>query len=799
MATNLLTVPLRHADPVPLASALRAYIEHSYDQHPDMFRLDITELQRLRDAAVAAEVRPSSISMLTRYFVQLTFITAKFPADINLVFTWHLCLGYAKAAFGHADLQYERANLLFNLAAMYSLLASEENRATVDGLKRAAQYLQAAAGCFAHLKTAVVPEMKLNPPEELAPATLDVLTSLMLAQAQECFWQKAVLDSLKNSIIARLASQVSTFYAAALTSTTRCNSLRTEWINHITFKKLHFTAAMQYRAAADCLANRKYGEEIARLTAGLDACAKALSSAKGVAKPVIEDLKGLQTKLKSDLTRAERDNNLIYLEDVPAESALSAIKPAVTVSAATPNDVSDAMAALQTDKYGEPLFAKLVPFAAHQAASIYDDRRDTLVTQLVIRKLDTLTVQLHDVLARLGLPGALQAIEQPVSLPPTLLAHAEEIRARGGFDAMRESVEDVRSLYYVASSICSNIAEALQAEQRDDDSLRQRYGTASWRRAPSTEAAAKLHSQATAFANTLAQAAASDEHVRAKFREHEAIFRLLSSSVPGELENALPAASVRKLEPGLETANAVLRERLNDISRFEYRRRKYIEDLRERAQKDEVAGLILAETTRLEHAVPLATIDPSQFEKLFTTRLAQLYDADKERVDAEHDEQADLLTELELANNDFRAALAHSNASDGAVSDRERALQQLEAGYVTYNELVANLDEGRTFYNDLTEIMAKCQDEVNDFVYSRNMEAHELQTELNAQFSRFAAPNPHGNQAPPPVPPLPPQVAHTSSTPLPAPRAQGLPPRMLTSESNSGVWNPSMGIQFGRQ
>ena len=46
--------------------------------------------------------------------------------------------------------------------------------------------------------------------------------------------------------------------------------------------------------------------------------------------------------------------------------------------------------------WSAPLFAKLVPFAVHVAASIYAERRDRLVNSTIIDELELLTTQLHE-------------------------------------------------------------------------------------------------------------------------------------------------------------------------------------------------------------------------------------------------------------------------------------------------------------------------------------------------------------------------------------------------------------------
>ncbi|KAK9366911.1 BRO1-like domain-containing protein [Lipomyces kononenkoae] len=771
-ASNFLTIPLRRTDHIELTPAIMNYIEQSYDQHPGMFKDDIAELERLRSTVVNPEVRASSATSLTRYFAQLAFLSSKFPADVKVNFVWYGTLGYAASApVSRNDLQFERANILYNLGALYSQLGFEENRSTGDGLKRACQAFQFAAGSFAFLKQNVIPEMHMNPPDDMSTATLDVLIYLMLAQAQECFWQKAVLDNIKNSVIARLAHQVSNYYDQALNAAMRTAAIKSEWIHHFTCKKCHFEAAAQYRAAAECLSNGKYGEELARLKAAQDACAQALADAKYVARAVADDLKGLQAKLKSDYIRAEKDNDMIYLAPVPATSALPPIKAASTVEALVPREVEKPMDALQ-EKYGPPLFAKLVPIAAHMAASIYAGRRDTLVHTLIITKVDALTSQLHDFLTRLGLPGSLQALERPIGLPPSLTARLEEIRASGGYVALHAAIEDVRNLSAVDSAIYSAAAEVLQSERKEDDDLRARHGTNSWRRATSLEVGVEHYQQLDKLGGIIKAAADSDEVVRQKFRENEITFRLLSKDLK-EIEDYLPKDAVTSIDPDLERRSSELRLKMNEVSKLEYRRRKFVDDVKEKAQNDDVSELILQETARLERLDPLGKIEATQFEKLFTERL-KMYDDDKKRVDDEAEMQTGLLEDIELANMDFSAALAKSRGQ--SLSDRERALQTLEHGYFKYQELLSNLEEGRKFYNDFSRPLTQFQDECKDFVYSRRVEARELEGDLAAQFDRLT-------------------LGRTES-PLPAPRAQGLPPPVL---SNSNVWNPSHGIQFSRR
>ena len=119
------------------------------------------------------------------------------------------------------NLAYERASVLFNLAALYSQLGSSEDRASSQGLKQAIALYQAsqssyviskqrikplmiasqnAAGTLHYALSSAIPPLRpsifeQDMPIELTEPFIESLEFLMLAQAQECVWQKAVMGS----------------------------------------------------------------------------------------------------------------------------------------------------------------------------------------------------------------------------------------------------------------------------------------------------------------------------------------------------------------------------------------------------------------------------------------------------------------------------------------------------------------------------------------------------------------------------------------------------------------------------
>jgi programmed cell death 6-interacting protein len=107
--------------------------------------------------------------------------------------------------------------VLFNLGALYSQLATSEDRSTQEGIKRAIGHyqvsrkllchikfsndIQSAAGTFDFLSSCALSSLQFaqddeNIPLDLTESFVKSLEFLMLAQAQECVWQKAVMGQI---------------------------------------------------------------------------------------------------------------------------------------------------------------------------------------------------------------------------------------------------------------------------------------------------------------------------------------------------------------------------------------------------------------------------------------------------------------------------------------------------------------------------------------------------------------------------------------------------------------------------
>lgn len=413
---------------------------------------------------------------------------------------------------------------------------------------------------------------------------------------------------------------------------------------------------------------------------------------------------------------------------MPPKSELKILERANMAIARIPPQVANPYAYLgENVEYGPALFSRLVPFSVHVATSIYEERRDRLVNQTIIQKLEDLTENIHTLLTSLGLPGSLQAMEKPIGLPQSLLQHAEEIRQADAVQRVRRSLADVEKLRAADLAIFEEGKAALAAEEDEDARLRSKYGTDRWTRLEShaDPKGAELRGIASEIEGYFASSSASDAIVRDKFIAIESTLSILTSS-DRTLLDYVPSSRTTETSDAVKSAIGKLRSAYSDILRLESRRRKKIDSMRDSARRDDIKPDILKEAARLERSYENTTLVPAHFEDFFDRRLDKLYDPELENLRKEEDEQDCYLAAIERANREFEAQKRGQRGV--GVKDREEALQRLDGAFFRYKEVVNNLEVARKFYNDLNKIVGMgFRDVVRRWVGGRAVEGRGIE------------------------------------------------------------------------
>ncbi len=144
----------------------------------------------------------------------------------------------------------------------------------------------------------------------------------------------------------------------------------------------------------------------------------------------------------------------------------------------------------------------------------------------------------RSVLESLSLPAALEALDRPIGLPPSLLKKAEEVRLENGPKRIETSIRGVETLANHNSALLDQVTsyveiwidvpslkgfwqamEILDQEAEEDEAFRDSHPVSE--RPPSYLANTDLVGKEQRYRAVLQQARDSDELVRRKFEEWE--------------------------------------------------------------------------------------------------------------------------------------------------------------------------------------------------------------------------------------------------------------------------------------
>jgi programmed cell death 6-interacting protein len=237
--------------------------------------------------------------------------------------------------------------------------------------------------------------------------------------------------------------QASTFYECAWDTLKSLNLLDQSWTSYLQIKIAFMKGKGYYYCGLDCALNTKYGEGISWLSSSILALKSALDTSltKHISTTLlITEMKMFQANVDLTIQRANKDNDVIYMQAVPTPESLNPIMPARMVNPTAFPNITELGKIV-----GKPFFNGLVPLSIHQAASKYAARKDSYVNGLIAKLQEAAGIS-HSTLASLRLPMSIQALEQPIGLSSQLIQRNEEVRAVGGPQKLTNGFETLSLL-----------------------------------------------------------------------------------------------------------------------------------------------------------------------------------------------------------------------------------------------------------------------------------------------------------------------------------------------------------------
>lgn len=715
----MLAVPFKRACRVDIAKPLKSYLKHecsSTEVEDNQENLKV--LQQLRiDAAAVVHATDVGLEVLEKYYHQLCSLDKRFPvseSQIKIGFTWYDCLKPAKK---HAlySISYEVACVLFNMAASHSHLGVGKDRSSTDGLKASAMHFKTSAGVYKHLRETVVTGLVGRLPLDLSTHALNMFEQLMLAQAQSCFYEKAVRDGMADGVIAKLGAQTSAFYEAAVghADAMAAHGLDRSWLVNLRYQTATFGAAAQfYQSKVDKAEAAKkltgYGVEVARLVDAEAAVAAAVRT--GVAGRLPEGVLGVGRALLAEISKSKEMavdyNSTIYHEPVPDMSTLPPIAKAVVVQ-------STPFTSASTDP---ELFPRIVPVSVMMAASAVTQRVEAAGRETA-NGASKANEETRTKLASLGLPAAVEAHGHGTGLSENVWVKVSGVQqGMASHPSLSALAADNGRAADEAEQTLQRCDALLADEETEDNQCRAQYGTR-WDRQSSAVLSRSLRDDIARYTKLLRDGRRSDEVVGTKLAQRGGELSLLQSSRQALDSMMPPPSDASEGEAAANASAARLATLLVEMGRLVQEREKISEDMLTYIRGyDGVAAII-------GHPGTATAVDPV-FAELDAQRLRPAAEA----LAAANSRAAPLMDRIVAENTVFVSA----RASDEATQRREGVVAQLLAAVQLYEELRSQLKEGGVFWEQVQQRCSQLLQTVTDHCYTRTLEKQELTMSMNS-------------------------------------------------------------------
>ncbi|WIA35320.1 hypothetical protein OEZ86_003775 [Tetradesmus obliquus] len=728
----LLAIHVKRTDNVELKNPILSYIRETYsDREAEDAVDDLVAIQTLRNELVTSQAgsQLTAKDSYIKYYKCLTSIETRFPisnekGNVRISFPWTDAFRPSKKT-SQSNIHYEKAAVLFNVAAVISQQALQVDRATADGIKEACKLFQEAAGMFGHLKESEAAKVDNPRPVDLSPECLSMMEKLMMAQAQECVYHKAVMDKKSPGTLARLAKQAGNMYgevSAIFNQPAVVQHFERSWVAHTKMKASLYDVNALMDQAKQYNSDTKIASEIATLSEAFVRMQSVKALAKAVSSEMADSLKSQEEVLTLALTKAQKDNNTVYLERVPAFADVPAVQPAILVKAAPPTNL---------DASSENLFSGLIPDSSAKALSKYTDMVDSISREQLTALADA-TDAARITLKQAELPDLLEALDgvSSASVPEGLLREIEEVGSIGGPQHLQEILTEMGELRRHVEGDLSACQAALDEEAQADAGARAQYGD-EWRMPTSATLAKHYWEKLHSYRSTMAQAGESDGKVIQRLRDHEALFAALT---PDAAANQLPRLQAPLVSTGADPAVVVasLRRNMEGLSQLSNDRAGLEDRLKELKARDNILPKLMAAGS-------------ANTDALFERELKK-YDALKADVAANVGRNAELLAAISRDAQAFKAVFevpAWRAACEGAAGGIKATLK-------TYKEVLDHLSEGLRFYMSLQEAVKQHQQQCSDYAYTRALQRDDMRQDLDRRRREtpHSAPPPPGPQAP---------------------------------------------------
>ncbi|XP_037785505.1 tyrosine-protein phosphatase non-receptor type 23-like [Penaeus monodon] len=235
------------------------------------------------------------------------------------------------------------------------------------------------------------------------------------------------------------------------------------WRRYCEFKMAYHGAVALLYQGMQAEEQQKMGERVAYYQAAVDMLKEASKLAKNLDQQELigESLTFSHDVMGGKLTAAQKENEFVYHEKVPAATTLPEVKGASLVKG-IPFSVTDPEVA------GQDIFIKLVPMEAHQASSMYSEEKAKLLRRIG-SAIQEKNEELESYLASMQL-DTLTLETGSENLPQELIECCADLSASNGVQKLTDIMAKISSFYHDINASLKEITRLIEEEEEKEKS-----------------------------------------------------------------------------------------------------------------------------------------------------------------------------------------------------------------------------------------------------------------------------------------------------------------------------------------
>ncbi|OWB54260.1 hypothetical protein B5S28_g105 [[Candida] boidinii] len=766
MKTAFIPIPLKKTEQVDWIQPLRSYLKRIYGNYKD-FEDETVQFNKLRSDITGASKDTTGLDIYYKYYGQLELLDLRMPIDqhggVNIDFKWFDSLKSSKLVSQHS-LAFEKTSVLFNISAILSNIAS--NSIDNDDMKLGYQYFQKSAGILQF----IMENFLHSPSNDLSQNMVKALQKLMISQAQEIFILRILndenqLNSIKNSLLARLCKSASEFYRITNDLFDDCDSetFDNNWPVYCLLKSQYYNSLANYYQSIHLKETNKIGQSISYLQLSQE----NLKDYKNYSSPLsalntslVNLIKNHIDLLSNDLKILEKDNDFIYHDIIPNFNSLPEVKQ------------MDSAKNLPIDKeyisklIGKEIFDRIIPMSIHEQSSMYTEEQAKLLRS-ENEKCEIADEEFKSTLEFLRLPKSLIELRDIVKynkdnlnksnstnnnndddddnddIDPRVLSISMEVSQTPLDDS---KISNKRSEIYSTLQLCDTL---LQNEEKQYNENKLKYGV-NWTQQQFPINISEFRNDISKIRKSLLDASASDSKIKSifdSFKNEIDILKLgpnnpkfLNSFKQNSNNNNnsddLLSKGISLLD--IDDSNSLNNEnslkiiskkldqvdnKLQQLRHLQKERQNTYNDLKTMIHQDDISNILI-----------LNKKSNSDMDEVFKQELKK-FKPYQDRILETIDTQTPLISDLKILMSDiFDDSIIKKNLKlkQKDLSTKKSVTNKFISAYENWKTYKSGIEQGYGFYDQLSNIVNSLRTNIQNFLSSRVQESQNLIQQINS-------------------------------------------------------------------